>query len=115
MLDFDDVTRENLKEHNPSQPQTPDYPHRVLIIIVSESEKTSSLFNLINQQPDIDQIYLYAKDPYEPKYQFLINKGKLKTGLKILNDLKLLLNTRMILMIFIKTLKNTTQVKDMKY
>ena len=25
-------------------------------------------------QPDIDQIYLYVKDPYESKYQYLINK-----------------------------------------
>ena len=28
----------------------------------------------MNQQPDIDKISLYAKDPYEAKYQFLINK-----------------------------------------
>ena len=40
----------------------------------SGSGKTNSLFNLINQQPDIDKIYLYAKDPYEAKYQLLINK-----------------------------------------
>ena len=32
--------------------------------------------NLINNQPDIDKIYLYAKDPYEAKYQYLINKRK---------------------------------------
>ena len=36
--------------------------------------KTNALLNLINNQPDIDKIYLYAKDPYEAKYQFLINK-----------------------------------------
>ena len=30
--------------------------------------------NLINNQPDIDKIYLYAKGPYEVKYQYLINK-----------------------------------------
>ena len=30
--------------------------------------------NLINNQPDIDKIYLYAKDPYEANYQYLINK-----------------------------------------
>ena len=30
--------------------------------------------NLINNQLDIDKIYLYAKDPYEAKYQYLINK-----------------------------------------
>ena len=30
--------------------------------------------NLKENQPDIDKIYLYAKDPYEAKYQYLINK-----------------------------------------
>ena len=30
--------------------------------------------NLKNNQPDIDKIYLYAKDPYEAKCQYLINK-----------------------------------------
>ena len=43
--------------------------------------KTNSLSNLTNQQPDIDKIYLYTKDPYEAKYQFLINKRE-STGLK---------------------------------
>ena len=32
------------------------------------------ILNVIENQPDIDKIYLYAKDPYEAKYQFLINK-----------------------------------------
>ena len=36
--------------------------------------KANVLLNLINNQPDIDKIYLYAKDPYETKYQFLITK-----------------------------------------
>ena len=36
----------------------------------SGSGKTNSLFNLINQQPDIDKIYLYAKDLHKAKYQF---------------------------------------------
>ena len=43
--------------------------------------------SLINKQPDIDEIYLYAKDPYEAKYQFLINKRE-STGLKHFNDPK---------------------------
>ena len=30
--------------------------------------------NLIENQPHIDKIYLYAEDPYEAKYQYLINK-----------------------------------------
>ena len=42
----------------------------------SESIKTNSLLSLINNQPDIDKIYLYANDPYEARYQFLINKRK---------------------------------------
>ena len=45
------------------------------------------MFNLINQQPDIDKIYLHARDPYEEKYQFLINKQE-STSLKHLNDFK---------------------------
>ena len=43
--------------------------------------------NLINNQPDTDKIFLYAKDPYEAKYQFLINKRE-STGLKHFNDPK---------------------------
>ena len=43
--------------------------------------------NLINNQPDIDKIYLYAKYPYESRYQFLINK-KENTGLKHFNNPK---------------------------
>ena len=49
--------------------------------------KTNTLLNLINNQPDIDKIYLYAKDPYEDKYQFLINKRE-SIGLKHFNDPK---------------------------
>ena len=40
----------------------------------SGSGKTNSLLNLLNYQPDIDKIYLYAKDPCEAKYQYLVNK-----------------------------------------
>ena len=47
----------------------------------------NSLFNLINHQVNINKIYLYAKDPYESKYQFLINKWE-STGLKHFQDSK---------------------------
>ena len=47
----------------------------------------NSLFNLINQQPDIDKIYLYGKDPNEAKYQFLIKKCE-DIGTKHFNDCK---------------------------
>ena len=43
--------------------------------------------NLINNEPDINKIYLYAKDPYEDKYQFLIKKRQ-SIGLKHVNDTK---------------------------
>ena len=51
------------------------------------SERTNSLFNLTNQQPDIDKIYLHAKDPCKAKHQFLIDKRK-STGLTYFNDSK---------------------------
>ena len=49
--------------------------------------KKNPWLNLINHEPDIDKIYLYAKDPYEAKYKLLINKIK-STGLKYLNNSK---------------------------
>ena len=42
---------------------------------------------MINNKPDIDKIYLYAKDPHEKKYQYLINKCE-KAGLDHFNDPK---------------------------
>ena len=39
----------------------------------------------MHYQPDIDKIYLYAKDPYEGKYQYLINKRE-EVSLKHFND-----------------------------
>ena len=87
MINFDDVTRESIKEHNPNWPQIPDHPYRILIIRGSRSGKTNSLFNLVNYQPDIDKIYLYAKDSYEAKYQLLINK-RASADLKHLDDFK---------------------------
>ena len=69
MIDLD-VVKENIKEHNSNWPQIPDHPYRILIIWGSRSGKTNSLFNLINQEPDIDKTYLNAKDPNESKNQF---------------------------------------------
>ena len=43
--------------------------------------------NLINNEPDIDKIYLYAKDAYDKKYQYLINKRE-KLGLNHFKDPK---------------------------
>ena len=85
MINFDDYTNENKLKHNPNWPYIPDHPYRILTTGGSGSGKTNALFNLINNQPDIDIIYLYAKDPNEPKYQFLINERE-SIGLKYFND-----------------------------
>ena len=47
-INFNDVVKENIKEHNPNWPNIPDHPYRILIIGGSGSEKKKSLFNLIN-------------------------------------------------------------------
>ena len=83
MINFDDYVNENKTEHNKNWPYTPDHPYRILII----SGKANVLLNLIENQPDIDKIYLYAKDPYEAKYQYLINKQE-GVGINHFNDPK---------------------------
>ena len=51
----------------------------------SGSGKT--LLNLIENQQVIDKIYLYTKDPYESKYQSLINKRE-RVGINHFKDPK---------------------------
>ena len=43
--------------------------------------------NLIENQADIDKKYFYAKDSYEAKYQYLINKRE-SVGIDHFNDPK---------------------------
>ena len=87
MINFDDYANENKIKHNQKWSYIPDHPYRILIIGGSGSGKTNALLNLINNQPDIDKIYLYAKDPHEAQYQFLINKRE-STGQNHFNDPK---------------------------
>ena len=87
MINFDDYTNQNKAKHNLKWPYIPDHPYRILIVGGSGLGKTSPLLNLINNQPDIDKLYLYAKDPYEAKYQYLINKRE-KVGLEYFNHPK---------------------------
>ena len=56
MINFDDYTNENKLKHNPNWPYIPNHLCRILIIGGSWSGKTNALFNLINNQPDIDKI-----------------------------------------------------------
>ena len=87
MINFDEYTNENKKEHNLNWPYISDDPYRILIIGGSGTGKTNALLNLINNQQVIDKIYLYAKDPHEDKYQYLINKRE-RVGINHLNDPK---------------------------
>ena len=76
MINFDDFMKENIKKHNPNCPKLSYHPYRILKVGGSRSEITNSLYNLISQQTDIGKSQLYAKDPYEAKYQFLLLNGK---------------------------------------
>ena len=87
MINFDDYVNVNKTKHNKNWPYIPDHPYRILTIGGSGSGKTNVLLNVIVNQPDIDQIYFYAKDPYEAKYQYLINKRK-GVGMNHFNDPK---------------------------
>ena len=60
MINLDSITNENNKKHNEKLPYIPDHLYRILIIGGSGSGKTNTFLNLINEQNDIDKIYLYA-------------------------------------------------------
>ena len=103
-----------IKEHNLTWPQIPDDPQKILTIEGSGSEKTYLLFHLIIQQPVVDKIYLYVKDQYKAKYQFLINKQE-STELKCLNVSKVLIEYSNDMDRIFKILKNTIQIRNAKY
>ena len=81
MINLNSITNENNKEHNEKWPFIPDHPYRIIIIDGSGSGKTNALINLINEQNDIDKIYLYARDLSEPMYEYLI-KEREDAGIK---------------------------------
>ena len=87
MINFDYYFNENKTIGNKNWPYIPDHPYTILIIGRSGSGKTNLLSNLKENQPDIDEIYLYAKDTYEAKCQYLINKRE-SVGINHFNDPK---------------------------
>ena len=115
MINFEDYVNENKTEHNENCSYIPDKPYRILIIGGSGSGKTNVLLNLIENQLNIDKIYLYAKGPYEAKYQYLINKregvGILLISIKNvpLNHIRVLLMTLHLHLIILYGLENYFQ------
>ena len=88
MFNFDYITEEDIKEHNPNWPQIHGRSQKILLVGGSWSGKTNALLNLSSRQPDIDQINLYATGLYEAKYQLLINKRE-GEGTKRFDDSKI--------------------------
>ena len=48
-INFDNITKGNIKEHDLNWPQVSDHPYRILIIGSSGFGKTNVLFNIISQ------------------------------------------------------------------
>ena len=74
LINFDDYFNENKTEYNKNWPYNRDHPYIILIIGGSGSGKRHVLSNLIENQRNIDNIYLCVKDQYRAKYKYLINK-----------------------------------------
>ena len=91
MFNFDYITKEDIKEHNPNWPEISLHPYQIVIIGGSASGKTNALLMhlqmQINHEADIYKMYLYAKHPYKSKYQLLISERE-SAGLKYFNDSK---------------------------
>ena len=92
MINYDNVTKENIKNHYPNWPKISDHPYRILIIRGSGSGKTNALLNLMKQQDDYDyiiivNIHLYVKDPNEQNINIIIKKRE-KNSLENLKDPK---------------------------
>ena len=75
MFNLDKLVNEKQKEDN--------WPFRMLILGPSGSDKTNLLLHLIDKLHPLDKIYLYAKDLFEPKYEYLINKINKKEQVRI--------------------------------
>ena len=86
MINFDNIRVGNIK---PKLVSSSWSPYRTLIVGGSGSRKSKSLLDLINHQPNIDKIYLYAKDPFHD-----LNKRE-----RVLMILKLLLSIHLIVQI----------------
>ena len=88
MLNFDKITNESQTKDSPNLPYIPDHLYRILVTGDSGSRKASTLFIKFNTST---RFYLYAKNPYESKYQLLMKKRE-DVEIKHFDDSKALWN-----------------------
>ena len=67
MFNFGYIPKEVIKEHNSNWQEIPGHPYRILLIVRGSGSGKNALLNLINNESEIDKVYLYAKDLYEAK------------------------------------------------
>ena len=75
---MDDIY-ENIEDYNPNRERKilivfDDIFLICLVIKYLNQQQNNKIIHLINNESDIDKIYLYAKDPSEATCQVLINK-----------------------------------------
>ena len=58
MINFDHIVKEKIKEDNSNRPQIPDHLYRIFIFVGSGSGKTNSVFDIINHQPDMINLFI---------------------------------------------------------
>ena len=61
MFNFDYITKEDIKEHNPNWPKIADHPYRILIVGGSGSGKINALLNVTNNEPHIYMLKIHTK------------------------------------------------------
>ena len=79
------LQEKNKHEHDPCWPQISGNPYKLLIVEESGSVRTNVLLNLIIHEQENDTIFLYVKDLYKSKNQYLV-KNQASAGQKHLND-----------------------------
>ena len=72
------------------------------------------MLNLIEDQPHIDKTYLYAKNLYKAKHQYLLSMRE-KVRIDHFDDLKAYIEYSMICVMFTKILMNTMQIQKIKH
>ena len=99
---------------NPKCPYIPDHIYIILITGGCGWGKANALLNFINYQSYINKKYLYSKDSYEAKYEFLINKFE-KVGTKHYNNPRVFIEYSNDMQDAYKNIEECSPEKNVKY